>query len=134
MENKMKKYMMIAALGMAALFTACGDDSSSNASSNGGSSKTQLDGKAVVSCDRIQTVAGMQKHYCHAIAADDANVEAFKAKCAPISELDDNQYTVGTGCVGAKLACDTKEGGQVEYFFEQVDVEFGCANIDPHNF
>ena len=130
----MKKFMMIAALGMAALFTACGDDSSSNASSNGGSSKTKLDGKVVVSCDVIRTAGGISNHSCYAIAADDANVEAFKAKCAPISELDDNQYTIGTGCVGAKLACDTKEGGQVEYFFEQVDVEFGCANIGPHNF
>ena len=30
MENKMKKLMFIAALGAAALFTACGDDSSSS--------------------------------------------------------------------------------------------------------
>lgn len=29
MENKMKKLMILAALGTAALFTACGDDSSS---------------------------------------------------------------------------------------------------------
>jgi len=124
--------MILAAFGAAAILTACGDDSSSNAS--GGSSKTQLDGKAVVSCDRLQTIAGIQKHYCHAIAADDANVEAFKTKCAPMSDLDQIQYSVGTGCADALLACDTKEGGQVEYFFEQVDVEFGCAGVGPHNF
>lgn len=29
MENKMKKLMLLAALGAAAIFTACGDDSSS---------------------------------------------------------------------------------------------------------
>ena len=32
MENKMKKLMLIAALGAAAIFTACGDDSSSGPS------------------------------------------------------------------------------------------------------
>ena len=35
MENKMKKLMLLAALGAAAIFTACGDDSSSD-SGNGG--------------------------------------------------------------------------------------------------
>ena len=128
----MKKFMMIAALGMAALFTACGDDSSSNASSNGGSSKTQLDGKAVVSCDRIQTVAGMQKHYCHAIAADDANVEAFKAKCAPMSELDNRQFTIGAGCAQGTNACDTPEG-QVEYFYDDASAHFSCADLGGHS-
>ena len=128
----MKKFMMIAALGMAALFTACGDDSSSNASSNGGSSKTQLDGKAVVSCDRIQTVAGMQKHYCHAIAADDAGVDAFKAKCAPMSELDNRQFTIGAGCAQGTNACDTPEG-QVEYFYDDASAHFSCADLGGHS-
>lgn len=127
----MKKMMIIAAFGAAALLTACGDDSSSNAS---GSSKTQLDGKSVVSCDRLQTIAGIQQHYCHAIAADDANVEAFKAKCAPMSELDKIVYNVGAGCADAKLACDTPTGGQVEYFYDDASAVVGCEMAGPHAF
>ena len=127
----MKKMMILAAFGAAAILTACGDDSSSNAS---GSSKTQLDGKAVVSCDRLQTIAGIQKHYCHAIAADDANVEAFKTKCAPMSDLDQIQYSVGTGCADALLACDTPAGGQVEYFYDDASAHVGCEMAGPHAF
>ena len=84
MENKMKKLMLVAAFGAAAILTACGDDSSSNAS---GSSKTQLDGKSVVSCDVVRTIAGIESHSCHAIAADDAGVDAFLAKCGANNEL-----------------------------------------------
>lgn len=128
----MKKFMMIAALGMAALFTACGDDSSSNASSNGGSSKTKLDGKVVVSCDVIRTAGGISNHSCYAIAADDAGVEAFKAKCAPMSELDNRQFTIGAGCAQGTNACDTPEG-QVEYFYDDASAHFSCADLGGHS-
>ena len=86
----MNKLLLVAAFGAAVSLTACSDDSSSNASSSGGS--TQLDGKTVVSCDKVQTVMGMENHSCHAIAADDAAVESFKSKCAPISDLDKTVY------------------------------------------
>lgn len=127
----MKKFMIIAALGTAALFTACSDDSSSSAASGAGS--TQLDGKAVVSCDVVTTAAGISNHSCHAIAADDANVEAFKAKCAPISDMDTRQMTIGAGCADALLACDTQEGGQVEYFYDDASAHVGCEMVGPHN-
>ena len=126
----MKKLMIVAAFGAAAILTACGDDSSSNAS---GSSKTLLDGKAVVSCDEIRTAGGIENHSYHAIAADDAGVEAFKAKCAPISEMDTRKLTIGDGCPAALLACDTKEGGQVEYFYDDASAHFGCEGVGPHN-
>ena len=125
----MKKLMIVAAFGAAAVLTACGDDSSSNAS---GSSKTQLDGKTVVSCDRLQTIAGIQKHYCHAIAADDAGVEAFKAKCAPMSDLDKIVYTIGAGCEGAVLACDADN--QVEYMYDESAAVVGCDMAGAHAF
>lgn len=127
----MKKIMIIAAFGAAAVLTACGDDSSSNAS--GGSSKTQLDGKAVVSCDVVKTIAGIESHSCHAIAADDAGVDAFLSKCGAISEFDKAVYTPGQGCTGALLACDTQEGGQVEYFYDDASAHFGCEGVGPHN-
>lgn len=129
----MKKLMLVAALGAAFALTACGDDSSSNASSSGGNSKTKLDGKAVVSCDKISTLGGMETHSCYAIAADDAGVDAFKAKCAPISDLDKTKYTVGTGCAAASNACDTQEGGQVEYFYDEASSHFSCAELVGHN-
>ena len=124
----MKKLMIGAAFGALVSLTACSDDSSSNASSSGGS--TQLDGKTVVSCDEVRTIAGMEQHSCHAIAADDAAVESFKAKCAPISELDKATFTIGSGCPSAKLACDVQN--QVEYFYDDASAHFSCAEIGPH--
>ena len=126
----MTKLLVVAAFGALVSLTACSDDSSSNASSSGGS--TQLDGKTVVSCDRVKTVAGMELHSCHAIAADDAVVEFFKAKCAPISDLDNNVYTVGAGCPSAMLACDVQN--QVEYFYDEASSHFSCTEIRPHPF
>ena len=127
----MKKLMIVAAFGAAAVLTACGDDSSSNAS---GSSKTQLDGKNVVSCDVVRTIAGIESHSCHAIAADDAGVDAFLAKCGANNEFDKAVYTPGQGCAAGTLACDTQEGGQVEYFYDEASAVVGCATAAPHNF
>lgn len=124
----MNKLLIVAAFGAVVSLTACSDDSSSNAGGSGGS--TQLDGKSVVSCDRVMKVAGMEQHSCHAIAADDAAVESFKAKCAPISNLDDNVYTIGAGCPSAKLACDVQN--QVEYFYDDAASHFPCADLGPH--
>ncbi|MBR3071288.1 hypothetical protein [Fibrobacter sp.] len=123
----MNKLLIIVAFGAVVSLTACSDDSSSNA---GGS--TQLDGKTVVSCDRVMTVAGMEQHSCHAIAADDAAVESFKAKCAPLSDLDKYTYTIGAGCPSAKLACDVQN--QVEYFYDEASSHFSCTEIRPHPF
>ena len=129
----MKKMRILAAFAAAAVLTACGDDSSSNASSAGGNTKTKLDGKAVISCDVISSIAGMETHSCHAIAADDAGVDAFKAKCGPISDLDKNKYTIGSGCAAGNNACDTKEGGQVEYFYDDASSHFSCEELVGHN-
>lgn len=129
----MKKMLILAAFAAAAVLTACGDDSSSNASSAGGNTKTKLDGKAVVSCDVISSIAGMETHSCHAIAADDAGVDAFKARCGPISDLDKNKYTIGSGCAAGNNACDTKEGGQVEYFYDDASSHFSCEELVGHN-
>ena len=107
----MNKLLIVAAFGAAVSLTACSDDSSSNA----GGGSTQLDGKAVVSCDVVRTVAGMEQHSCHAIAADDAAVESFKAKCAPISEFDNATYNVGAGCPSAKMACDVQNQVEPSY-------------------
>ena len=124
----MNKLLIVAAFGAVVSLTACSDDSSSNAGGSGGS--TQLDGKTVVSCDVVRTIAGMEQHSCHAIAADDAAVESFKAKCAPISEFDNATYNVGAGCPSAKMACDVQN--QVEYFYDDASAHFSCDQIGPH--
>ncbi len=126
----MNKLLIIVAFGAVVSLTACSDDSSSNAVGSGGS--TQLDKKTVVSCDRVMTVAGMELHSCHAIAADDAAVASFKAKCAPLSDLDKYTYTIGAGCPSAKLACDVQN--QVEYFYDEASSHFSCTEIRPHPF
>ena len=66
--------MILAALGTAALFTACGDDSSSSASDD------PMSGKSVVSCDMVTTFGGVESHTCMAIAADNAAAEAKYAR------------------------------------------------------
>ncbi|SHK70745.1 hypothetical protein [Fibrobacter sp. UWB12] len=123
----MNKLMIVAAFGAVLSLTACGDDSSSNAGGSGNT--TQLDNKSVVSCDKVMTIAGMQQHYCYAIAADDAAVESFMAKCGPISDLDKTAYTIGTGCAPAKLACNVQN--QVEYFYDDAAAHFSCAEMNP---
>ena len=124
----MNKLLIIVAFGAVVSLTACGDDSSSNASGSGGF--TQLHGKTVVSCDRVLTVAGMENHSCHAIAADDAAVESFKAKCVAINEFDKTVYKIGSGCPSAKNACDVDN--QVEYFYEDAASHLSCAEMNPY--
>ena len=120
--------MIIVVFGAVVSFIACSDDSSSNVGGAGGF--TLFDGKGVVSCDRVMTVAGMELHSCHEIAADDAAVEFFKAKCAPVSDFDKTTYMVGAGCPSAKIACDVEN--QVEYFYDDASAHFSCAEIGPH--
>ena len=48
MEKKMKKLMLVAALGAAALFTACGDDDSSSAKAGTFSCEVKVEGESVV--------------------------------------------------------------------------------------
>ena len=67
------------------------------------------------------------------LCADDAGVDAFKAKCGPISDLDKNKYTIGSGCAAGNNACDTQEGGQVEYFYDDASSHFSCAELGAHN-
>ena len=126
----MNKLMIIVVFGAVVSFIACSDDSSSNVGGAGGF--TLFDGKGVVSCDRVMTVAGMELHSCHEIAADDAAVEFFKAKCAPVSDFDKTTYMVGAGCPFAKLACDVEN--QVEYFYDDASAQFSCAEIRPYPF
>lgn len=120
----MKKLMIIAALGTAALFTACGDDSSSGASN---SASDPMAGKSVVSCDMVSSFGGVESHTCQAIAADDANAEALKAACVAVEGMPITN-TVGTGCAsGAELICET--GSIVQYFYDEGVGGFTCEQM-----
>ena len=119
----MKKLMIVAAFGAAAILTACGDDSSSNASG----AKTQLDGKSVVSCDMVSVFGGVESHTCAAIAADDPDVAEFKADCAADNEFDKSTYTLGTGCAAADLTCNIETG--VMYFYGEGLGGFSCDQM-----
>lgn len=122
MEKKMKKLMLLAALGTAAIFTACSDDSSSS-----GTASNTLDGKSVVSCDRVQTIAGIENHTCTAIASDDPAAESLKTSCAAVTEFDKTVYTVGEGCAKAELECEV--GNTVQYFYGEGMDGFSCDQM-----
>lgn len=118
----MKKLMILAALGTAALFTACGDDSSSGASDD------PMSGKSVVSCDMVTTFGGVESHTCMAIAADNAAAEGLKSGCASVEGM--MTATAGTGCPsGAELACPSADGSSAEYFYDQGVGGFTCEQM-----
>lgn len=118
----MKKLMILAALGTAALFTACGDDSSSGASDD------PMSGKSVVSCDMVTTFGGVESHTCMAIAADNAAAEGLKSSCASVEGM--MTATQGTGCPsGAELACPSADGSSAEYFYDQGVGGFTCEQM-----
>jgi hypothetical protein len=118
----MKKLMIIAALGTAALFTACGDDSSSGASDD------PMSGKSVVSCDMTTTIAGVSSHTCTAIAADNAAAEGLKTGCVSVEGM--LAATAGTGCPsGAELACPNADGSSAEYFYDEGMGGFTCEQM-----
>lgn len=118
----MKKLMILAALGTAALFTACGDDSSSGASDD------PMSGKSVVSCDMTTTFGGVSSHTCTAIAADNAAAEALKTGCVSVEGM--LTATQGTGCPsGAELACPNADGSSAEYFYDEGVGGFTCEQM-----
>jgi hypothetical protein len=123
MEIKMKKLMILAALGTAALFTACGDDSSSSAASD-----DPMSGKSVVSCDMVTTMGGVSSHTCVAIAADNAAANELKTGCVSVEGM--LTATQGTGCPsGAELSCPSADASSAEYFYDQGMGGFTCEQM-----
>ena len=72
MEIKMKKLMFIAALGAAALFTACGDDDSSSAKAGTYSCEVKVEGQSVIT---EWNVEGVETRDVYTIVGDSLKIE-----------------------------------------------------------
>lgn len=74
MEEKMKKLMLVAALGAAAIFTACGDDSSSSAKAGTYSCDVSADADAK-SVTTEWNVEGVKTKDVYTIVGDSLKIE-----------------------------------------------------------
>lgn len=108
----MKKIILaLTTLGVAAMFTACGDDSSSGGSGN------------LVSCDVKVSMSmlgfSMESHTCGEAPNTSANAAKIKEKCNTQSVSEEgvsSSVKIGTGCPGgAVLTCPDEDG--TAYFY-----------------
>jgi ABC-type oligopeptide transport system substrate-binding subunit len=101
MEKKMKKLMLVAALGAAALFTACGDDSSSSAKAGTYSCEVKVEGQSVIT---EWNVEGVKTRDVYTIVGDSLKIEtADTTMTRPLLEGEDLAFEEDF----AKKGCET---------------------------
>ena len=87
MEKKMKKLMFVAAVGAAALFTACGDDDSSSAKAGTYSCEVKVEGESVITEWNIE---GVKTRDVYTIVGDSLKIEtADTTMTRPLLEGED---------------------------------------------
>jgi hypothetical protein len=90
MEKKMKKLMLVAALGAAAIFTACGDDDSSSAKAGTFSCEVKVEGESVVTEWDIE---GKKTTDVYTIVGDSLKiVTADSTTMSPLVEGEDLKF------------------------------------------
>jgi capsule polysaccharide export protein KpsE/RkpR len=103
MEIKMKKLMFVAALGAAALFTACGDDDSSSAKAGTYSCDASADADAK-SVTTEWNVEGVETRDVYTIVGDSLKIEtADTTMTRPLLEGEDLAFEEDF----AKKGCET---------------------------
>ena len=101
MEKKMKKLMFVAALGAAALFTACGDDDSSSAKAGTYSCEVKVEGQSVIT---EWNVEGVETRDVYTIVGDSLKIEtADTTMTRPLLEGEDLAFEEDF----AKKGCET---------------------------
>ena len=101
MEKKMKKLMLIAALGAAAIFTACGDDDSSSAKAGTYSCEVKVEGQSVIT---EWNVEGVETRDVYTIVGDSLKIEtADTTMTRPLLEGEDLAFEEDF----AKKGCET---------------------------
>lgn len=118
----MKKMILaLAALGVAAMFTACGGDSSSSGSGN------------LVSCDLKTSmslgVLSVTSHMCGEGPSSSEHVAELKKDCVSIEEDGVSvKATIGSGCPGgAKKVCPEEEGSV--YYYDDGADKMSCEDL-----
>ena len=101
MEKKMKKLMFVAAVGAAALFTACGDDDSSSAKAGTYSCEVKVEGESVIT---EWNVEGVETRDVYTIVGDSLKIEtADTTMTRPLLEGEDLAFEEDF----AKKGCET---------------------------
>lgn len=97
----MKKLMLLAALGAAAIFTACGDDSSSSAKAGTYSCEVKVEGQSVIT---EWNVEGVETRDVYTIVGDSLKIEtADTTMTRPLLEGEDLAFEEDF----AKKGCET---------------------------
>ena len=97
----MKKLMLVAALGAAALFTACGDDDSSSAKAGTYSCEVKVEGQSVIT---EWNVEGVKTQDVYTIVGDSLKIEtADTTMTRPLLEGEDLAFEEDF----AKKSCET---------------------------
>ena len=97
----MKKLMFVAALGAAALFTACGDDDSSSAKAGTYSCEVKVEGQSVIT---EWNVEGVETRDVYTIVGDSLKIEtADTTMTRPLLEGEDLAFEEDF----AKKGCET---------------------------
>jgi hypothetical protein len=103
MEKKMKKLMLVAALGAAAIFTACGDDDSSSAKAGTFSCEVKVEGQSVITDWDIE---GKKTQDVYTVEGD-----SIKIKTADTTMVEPLNEAIGVDLAAieeyAKKGCET---------------------------
>ena len=108
----MKKLMLVAALGAAALFTACGDDSSSSAKAGTYSCEVKVEGQSVIT---EWNVEGVKTRDVYTIVGDSLKIEtADTTMTRPLLEGEDLAFEEEFAKKGCEEAIKLYEGAKNE--------------------
>lgn len=127
----MKKFALtVVAMGLAAMFTACGSDSSS---SNAGSG-------ALLSCDMkmhmsLGDVMEMNTHTCAEMENTASNKADVDEHC--VSQQEEEEGVVmemtakkGSGCPSGSVLKCTDEDGVTTYFYDKAFANKSCDDLE----
>lgn len=126
----MKKIALVfAAMGMAAMFTACGDDSSSTGSGSG--SLLSCDMKMHMSYGGIMDVS---THTCAEMANTAENKTEVDENCVSQSESEEGvvmEMTAkkGSGCPSGAVQKCLDEDGVMTYFYDKAFAGKTCKEL-----
>lgn len=117
----MKKIALaLAAMGLAAVFTACGDDSSSS-------------GGKIISCDMKTEFEFMGEsltsHSCAEISSNADAADELEKSCVGAPDFGITA-TKGSGCAGGeKKKCASPDGSGAVYFYDADAADSSCDDL-----
>ncbi|MCQ2055448.1 MAG: hypothetical protein MJY82_09200 [Fibrobacter sp.] len=131
----MKKISLVLAMGALAVFTACGDDSSSSPAPAAG-----VSGPAV-SCDITTVAGGISSRTCMEAAEGSEAAPVVTAACQSQADMKasmeqmggsyNNTFAAGTGCpAGATKVCTSAATGITSHYYDAGMEGFDCSMLE----